>query len=330
MSITGTYANQIKVDGENWYVGQGRVALYYVDSYTLEAHMIGDDKALQYVKRIQFEPEAINNEEVHTSSFGFNIGGSLGFSGGKASGDIQALGSVGLTGGITVNDEVAVTVRDCNCTAYTGGANPTSIKWIYDFKNPHGKFQKIEGVPDLAHSTFSPVDYWVWRIPTKYRQKFKSFMTSVQVNVASIITRYSGSQPAKIINSKPESVDFSVDLPYPPLLCTEVQFVQVDKAGGTKQIPLMTEYKDLRIEIRDIESGEACDWVEVKQLHSHTEHSVLEITIDSMDLQGEDNPSRNCEIIVSGNNQGQLLSYQKNEEDIESIQIIVSQFKKMA
>ena len=96
-----------KVDGESWYVGQGPVNLYYVDSYTLESLFELDktDKdKLSFVDTIKVEPVAINNEETHTSDFGFSIGEAIGTKGGKDG----AKGTVSLNWGLSFNESISV------------------------------------------------------------------------------------------------------------------------------------------------------------------------------------------------------------------------------
>lgn len=322
-----------KVDGESWYVGEGNVALYYVSSYTLESLITKTDSNKDFISKIdtiKIEPVAINNEETHVSSFGYNLGGAFGIEGGKEDGQSGVKGSASLSWGIDFNESVSVSIRDCDCTAYTGGNdNESRVKWVYSFKKPKGKYQKIEGIANLAHSTFTPVNIWIWRVPTKHRNLFKTFCSSVQVNVSSIITRYSGSQSAKIINSKPQSVSDTFDLPFPPLLCCEEQFLTFDREGGTKQIPIMTEYRNLVFSIID-ENGEPCSWVKAKHLQAHTENSMLEISVEELSGTSNAFDNRNCRIIITGNNDSKTMSYQNTSQDLESIQVVVSQIGKPA
>ena len=322
-----------KVNGESWYVGEGKVALYYVSSYTLQSLITetGSNKNfLSKVDTIKIEPVAINNEETYVSGFGYNIGGAFGIEGGKEGGDSGVKGSASLSWGINFDESVSVAIRDCDCAAYTGGNdNESRVKWVYTFKRPKGKYQKIEGIPDLAHSTFTPENIWIWRIPTKHRNLFKTFQSSVQVNVSSIISRYSGSQSAKIINSGPQSVSDTFDLPFPPLLCCEEQFLTFDKDGGTKHLPIMTEYRKLDFSIID-EKGESCSWVNVKHLQAHTENSMLEISVEELSEAAKSFNNRNCRIIITGNNDNKTMSYQNTSQDLESIQVVVSQLVKPA
>lgn len=322
-----------KVNGESWYVGEGNVALYYVSSYTLESLITetgGNKNFISKIDTIKIEPVAINNEENHVSSFGYNIGGAFGIEGGKEDGSSGVKGSASLSWGVNFNESVSVSIKDCDCTAYTGGSdNESRVKWVYTFKKPNGKYQKIEGIANLAHSTFTPVNIWIWRIPTKHRNLFKTFRSSIQVNVSSIITRYSGSQSAKIIDSKPQSVSDTFDLPFPPLLCCEEQFLTFDREGGTKQLPIMTEYRKLDFSIID-ENGEPCGWVKVKHLQAHTENSMLEISVEELSDTSNAFDNRSCRIIITGNNDSKTMSYQNTSQDLESIQVVISQLEKAA
>lgn len=203
-----------KVDGESWYVGEGNVALYYVSSYTLESLITKTDRNKDFISKIdtiKIEPVAINNEETHVSSFGYNLCGAFGIEGGKEDGQSGVKGSASLSWGIDFNE--------------------------------------------------SPVNIWIWRVPTKHRNLFKTFCSSVQVNVSSIITR--------------------------------------------------------------------C-WVKAKHLQAHTENSMLEISVEELSGTSNAFDNRNCRIIITGNNDSKTMSYQNTSQDLESIQVVVSQLGKPA
>ena len=309
---------------ESWFVGQGRVALYYVDSYVLEAFIKPKDQKsdLSKVAIIKVDPVGINEEKIYTSEFGYDIGGTLGINRGAEGNKTTGGVSVSLSSGVNCRESVSFTVRDCNCLTYTGGKdNETRVKWEYTFKKPSGKYQKIEDVAKLSHSTFTPTNIWVWRIPTKYRQQFLTFTSSIQVNVASIITRYSGSQNAKIINSIPAVYSTEFKLPLPPLLCCEKQFLTFDKGGGASDVALRTEYDKLSISALD-ENNEPCDWVKVTHLQADTEESRLKIKVEPLENPTMD---RKCKLIITGDNGGRKKAYQDGKQDLEEIQIVISQ-----
>ncbi|MEJ8736008.1 hypothetical protein WKT02_00985 [Erysipelotrichaceae bacterium HCN-30851] len=299
---------------ESWYIGQGEVALNYVSAYTMESFF---PVSPNVVTLHEVKPTALNETREQTISNSTSIGGA--FSGGVSSENgLHGEGQASLNWGLNFQESETTIIYDCTCKSYTDGSK---VKWEYTFRKPDYHYQRIKNVPELSHSTFNPVNLWIWRVPTKYRKDITSFKSIITIDVSSIITRYSGSQPAKVIPALSDSVSFDIPLPVPPLLSCQTDYISVDRNGGTKNVAIMTEYENLKI---TFDGKTSCDWIKVNHLRAHTEKSVLEITVNALE---EAQGNRSCTIKVSGDNGGKVLSYQRSSEVKESIELVVSQSK---
>lgn len=189
---------------------------------------------------------------------------------------------------------------------------------VYFYK-PTISYQKLKHIAELSHSTFNPVNLWIWRVPTSMRHQVKSFTSEITVEVSSIIARYSGSQPAKVIPDDSATTSFNIDLPTPDLLSCERGFISIDGSGGTKTVAIMSEYENL---VFSFDGNPSCDWVHVEHKQGHTENFILLISVEEMDKVTK---KRDCTIKIIGNNTSAKKGFQGDSDITESIELVVTQ-----
>ena len=107
----------------------------------------------------------------------------------------------------------------------------------------HRKWQHLFQPAKLAYSTFSPINIWIWKIPTSKREQFKEFQTEVSLNIMNTISRYSGSQSPKHIPTKTTPHTIKTSLPLPPLLSTDKNTIEFSNEGGMKKLLLASQGK---------------------------------------------------------------------------------------
>lgn len=241
------------VEGTSWYVGQGEVCLNYVDSYQLKSYIHNADQYQIVVMDVN--PISENSTTSCTSGIEFTLGGQIGFEAGK-----ESKGNGSFSTGVSLSESYSFDIRDCTVRNNTGvSGNNSSVEWIYSFRRARkntsaGKWQRLIDPADLSHSTFTPTNLWIWKIPTKYREVIKSFTTDMTVNTINTITRNSGSADCKHVEGRSECYTQKIDFSYPPLLIADVKEVKMDKQAGTFEIHLTSEMK------LDISKGPDSDW----------------------------------------------------------------------
>lgn len=317
----------VKIDNKEYYVGQGKCVRYFVKKYAMRSYIASagnNDKMVSLEKKM---PDAINNVKTYTQSFGWNISGSLGFEGGAAGGAITALCSGSLVGGVSASESVSFQVADCTCASYTAeNNNPSSVRWEYTFRDAEGSWKNIDDAPMLSRSTFSPENIWVWRVPTKEREKYLEMKSEISVHVRSMHTRNSGSlMNPKIRDSNVETFTHTIKLPKAKLLCCESEFITFDGKGGTRRLALLSEYTSLTTDIEYQDKNET-GWLDVKILRTHTRNIVLEISADILPDTTDKLDNRTCLITITG----KTLSEKTQSNAEEFIKIRVSQLEKPA
>lgn len=265
---------RVKVNGTSWYVGQGEVALHYVDYYEMEQYFTGDgkpyDASLMYVT-----PVAINATTHYSETTSFNLGGTLGFAVGDKN---EVNGNMTLGGSFTSG--ISFDVQDVTCKNQASGRNSSSVKWRYDFarakKQGANHPQTLQGPGDLSHSTFTPTNVWIWKVPTSQRKNCNSFISELTMKEISTITRYSGSQSAKHVGQQGKTEAKTIHLPKPPLLAADQRFLTFGGEKETKIVRVAAQ-GDWHIQV-STEAG----WCHVTPDHGNGEESYLNITCDSI------------------------------------------------
>ncbi|MBN1342098.1 MAG: hypothetical protein JXQ73_05435 [Phycisphaerae bacterium] len=125
---------------------------------------IGDGNA---VGLIQSSPPTVNQVTSVTSGVSFQVGGTVSFNTGGP--------NAGVSAGITINSSKTVDVQDVT-TVNQAGENVNDVRWQYNFRlSDVGTiadcfFQNcITNPPELAISSFQPVNQWIWRMAPEVR-----------------------------------------------------------------------------------------------------------------------------------------------------------------
>jgi hypothetical protein len=116
---------------------------------------------------VSSSPATANNSQTVTTGTSFSLSGSLGFNG------LAGTGSAG--GSVSYSNSVSQTITDFGLTnnAYSNGTANTD--WSYHIQNEpevsappwnHSRTPRVGKAPDIAKSTATFTNEWVWRIPT--------------------------------------------------------------------------------------------------------------------------------------------------------------------
>lgn len=291
---------RVKVNGTSWYVGQGEVALHYIDFYEMENYLEGTNRPYNaYLKYVN--PVSINNKTHYSDSTDFNISGSIGFEAGEKS---IATGNLGFGGNFS--STISFDVADVSCQNYSSKRNMSSVKWYYDFARAHKKSaahpQTIYGPGDLSHSTFTPTNTWIWSIPTSQRNNCNYFKSSLKVGEVSTITRYSGSQSAKHVGERNTSNTTNVYLPKPPLLACNKRELTFGKNKSTQTITVATQGP------WNIEVPSNASWCKVIPNEGNGEASIVNITCEEISIESRET----ILLLKRGNDKLEIKVYQIN------------------
>lgn len=277
----------VTVEEENWYVGQGEVCLNYVDSCRMESYI---DSANEYgVNIMDVSPVALNNVTTCTSGIEFSIGGQIGFEAGKEG---KATGS--FSTGVSLSESYTFNIFDCTIKNDSGRKDNNSlVAWDYSFRRARkntsaGNWQRLIDPADLSHSTFTPTNLWIWKIPTKYRDQVTSFVTKMRVNTINTISRYSGSQDCMHVGGKGEEFSNQIPLTYPPLLIANKEEINLDKQAGSTELQISSE------EELTILKGNNADWFDFEYSF---ENNITKVWITVKELP-ENIKSRSSKIII--------------------------------
>ena len=277
---------RVKVNDKSWYVGEGEVCLNYVDYYqmTNTPNFTSDqDDEENSIRLVYAEPQAINGETKHTISESISLSGSIGFEAGLDSSGGTGKGSGSLAMGAGFDSSYEFTVQDCSCRGISLSEGTASAGWQYTFKRASqnrsaGKWQRLHDPAELSKSVFSPTNSWVWVIPTKNRDSYKSFTSQFKIGVMNTISRYSGSQSPKHIPQvlQKDTISFDVTLHLPPLLVVEQHELLFSKDAGTKKIHIASHggWK--------VEKPAGVDWMRVSPESSPSEQSIIRVTVDQL------------------------------------------------
>lgn len=242
---------RVKVNGGSWYVGQGEVCLNYIDYYkmvnTPTAQSDSSGLSQHPVALVYAQPESINGQTQYTISESVSLSGSLGFEGGADGGSLGLKGNGSLSAGGSFDSSYTFTTEDCTCKGTSLDSQQPSASWNYSFKRASqnrsaGHWQRLHPPANLAVSVFSPVNTWVWKIPTSCRDQFKSFNSTFELGIMNTITRYSGSQGPKHIpqslskEDSQKSMDITLHLP--PLLAVDQHQLTFSKNCSTKTLSI--------------------------------------------------------------------------------------------
>lgn len=243
---------RINVNNESWYVGQGEVCLNYVDYYKMKNYIPLPDGAEKIsAELIYADPQAINSKTVYTVTEDVEIGGTIGFEAGGSKEGPEAKGSGSFSAGGSFSSSYSFEVEDCSCKGTSLSQNNTSVEWEYRFKRASqnraaGKWQYLHNPAALSCSVFSPLNSWVWKFSTDKRDKYKGFVSEMEIGIMNTISRYSGSQSPKNIsgkcgNDEQNNISFNIPFNMPPLLGVDAKSLMFSKASSTKQLNIAVQ-----------------------------------------------------------------------------------------
>lgn len=311
---------RVRVNGESWYVGEGEVALNYVDFYRMVNYIVlpsdPDMESEKDIDLLYVEPQAINGVTSYTISESQSISGTVGFEAGQEGGSSVIKGNGSISAGAGFESSYSFDVEDCSCSGESLNDAPASAGWKYSFKRAKqnraaGKWQRLHDPAMLSISAFSPLNTWIWKFPTAKRDSYKQFNSIFEVGIMNTISRYSGSQsPKDIKGNSSGSTSFPVTLHLPPLL-------------GVDQRSLLFSSNECRTKTLKIASQGAWNlnvegsntWVRISDAVGFGECTEVYITVDEL----KDGKERSATLKLT-----RILNTEMNVEG-ESLEIKVFQ-----
>lgn len=270
---------RIGINGESWYVGEGEVCLNYVDYYRMKNYFPLENGECNQVELIFVEPEAINNLTTYSVAESISIGGNTGFEVGDETG---GSGTFSAESGFEMS--YSFEVQDCSCEGMSLAQNNTSAEWEYSFKRASqnraaGKWQRLHDPAVLSHSVFSPINTWIWKIPSNKRQQYNEFVSEFELGIMNTISRYSGSQSPKNIpksaSNDERKVSFRIPLTMPPLLAVDKTSILFSEDAQTKRLYVAAQGNwDISVKDRDD------TWISLDCTEGVGERSVVYVTVE--------------------------------------------------
>jgi hypothetical protein len=209
---------------------------YYVNSYSMNSWLDGFPSARD-VSILKPSPENTNNEVSVTSGINWNVGGKVGISTDKKA-------SFEVNGGVSVTNSSTFKVTDCQVTNNSGD-KVNNANWRYEFKKAvqvaYFGYTGLKEAPLLSHSTFQPVNQWIWKCsPAVRNAKKKSFASLFHVDLIATVGGTSHgfwiSEPIRHY-SYPQEWKENIPLPFPPVIVAPRK-LNFDKRGQFKAIEL--------------------------------------------------------------------------------------------
>lgn len=270
---------RIGINGESWYVGEGEVCLNYVDYYRMKNYFPLENGECNQAELIFVEPEAINNLTTYSVAESISIGGNTGFEVGDETG---GSGTFSAESGFEMS--YSFEVQDCSCEGMSLAQNNTSAEWEYSFKRASqnraaGKWQRLHDPAVLSHSVFSPINTWIWKIPSNKRQQYNEFVSEFELGIMNTISRYSGSQSPKNIpksaSNDERKVSFRIPLTMPPLLAVDKNSILFSEDAQTKRLYVAAQGNwDISVKDRDD------TWISLDCTEGVGERSVVYVTVE--------------------------------------------------
>lgn len=284
------YARHDKEDRGRYWVGSGDVCEKYIDFYEMDNYFTND--STNEINIIASSPQAVNKETIVTTTVSTSVSGSAGISYSSKNG-LEGSGSIGIGGIFT--DSKAFSISDCTVQNNSTKQNKSSAGWKYTFKRAERDWRFLINPALLSYSTFTPVHMWIWKMPSKDREKFKNFQSMLRCGMIATATCNSGSLDPHQILFKPQEQIFTINLTafQPPLFGSDLDKLSFGKDGGTKNLFIQSQYK-WKMEI-DYADKNVADWCKVDTSSGEAAQKV-ELVIGVKNYSGSlDN--RKCTLI---------------------------------
>ena len=154
---------------------------WYLDQIEMNTSMSGFENNPAAVGMIQSSPQTVNGQTTVTSGVSFTIGGEVGVAAGGPSGKLSA--------GISISNSTTITIRDCDALNKSNDQG-NNAHWLYSFKRCQGGgvgdcfFQNcVLDPPQLAVTTFQPMNQWIWKMTPAVRAQNAPMYTSCYVQL---------------------------------------------------------------------------------------------------------------------------------------------------
>lgn len=150
------------LDGEADFV-EGYNSAYLMDQWINEK-----DASTADIFLLNHAPENVNRSKTKTTGFSWEVGGNIGFSGGKPAG--------GLSGGVSFSSSEEITIYDYDIYNQSLSGGASNAKWNYDIQRPSngGKnfmYRHLNDAPDAARRLLQPHQQWIWAVASSYRSR---------------------------------------------------------------------------------------------------------------------------------------------------------------
>ncbi len=187
----GLYLNKIEIDA-------------WMDRYRDQPAAVG---------LVQSSPQTANNQTQITSGVSWNIGGEVA---------VDTNGpSAKLNAGISISNSTTVTVQDCTVLDKSNdrGNNP---HWVYAFKTSEiGSisdcfFQDcLTDVPNLAITSFQPMNQWIWRLAPEVRVRNAPMRVSCSVTLVDTTESWKFFYATRTHTYQTARQVWTINIPYP-------------------------------------------------------------------------------------------------------------------
>lgn len=157
--------------GHNYKTAQYDVVAGYISGYTMNQWMDDGSSGIDSVSTVDSAPENINASQTKTTGFSWNVGGSVGVSGGKPAASISA--------GATFSTSETVTIYDYNIENQSGSSMTANTQWLYSFRRPadgskNWYFRHLDDAVLTSRTLLQPHQQWIWKVSSAYRDKMQN------------------------------------------------------------------------------------------------------------------------------------------------------------
>lgn len=229
------------IDGNKYWVGGGDVCHNYVGQYKFSNYLKNGDE----IPVKEPSPQTTENKVSVTSGVNFSIGGNIGF---EYSKDSKV--SAGLSGGAMFISSKTIEIPDVEIINSSMSRNNSNAEWTYKFRRAYrdsaGRLQHLVDPAKAAYNTFTPRNIWLWKIPTTKRSTFFEFVSKVEVEVLTTVTRYSGSQEEMHVVRTPvgsNCVTNEISLPLPPLFGSDKNYITFESNRSVEDFTIISKGK---------------------------------------------------------------------------------------
>lgn len=209
----------------------------------------------------------VGTEKSLGGSIGFSLKGSLPTPVPTA-GELGAEGSASLSAGVSKSTSSTRTYSDSTLTFKATGRHMSGLSWRYDFLRPcragkcswlTAEFGHLQDATLLARGSFSPLQEWTWRVPSKYSRAYflnpgedapegaqKGFRTTFEAMTGK--SKGYGEQlhagyPTQHTCDQRFKTTFYVPVSRPPLLALNQSGLNdFPVGGGSQKVNLASEY----------------------------------------------------------------------------------------